>query len=282
MFVPQKAGIVSLYAVFLFVALGFSFPAGSEEGISLRHNLLNRDDNPSPSTEPASTAPTGVCTVEEQAPIECTYENIWKSCVDGYTGPWQSAQNGALFPTVNDIKTDMQRCGNVGQTGPTIFYSFGAKTPEARGFRDQLNPPGNMFNDALPGDWFGSVNNAVNLVAAGRQDLLVARYGQAMAELSNGEVFLVVPPDKGPYTNPLPGGPPNVWRRYEFPTLQRNSAITKVTKVVNANPYDRETGWLPNDSNYPELPASDADSQVSCLLPFNLIFFHVALSVLSI
>lgn len=261
MFVPQKAGFFSLYAVFLFIALGFSFPAVHEDaphGISLRH-LLNRDDNPA-------------CTAEGQEPLECSTDSKWKDCEDGYAGPWQSAQNGALFPTVNDIKTDIQRCGNIGRTGPTIFYSFGATTIEARGFRDTLNPRGNMFNDALPGGWFvgpGSVGDAVDLVAAGRQALLVARYGQAMAELSNGEVFLVVPPDANPYTIPRPGGPPNVWRLYEFPTLQRNAAITQVTKVINASPYDRQTGWLPNNPNYAELPPSDAGSQVGSLFRLN-------------
>lgn len=140
-----------------------------------------------------------------------------------------------------------------------------------------------MFNDVLPDEWFvgpGSVGEAVNLVAGGRQDLLVARYGQAMAELSNGEVFLVVPPAADPYT--IPNKLPNVWRNYEFPTLQRNTDITKVTKVINAAPYESQTGWLPNDPNYAELPPSDADSQVSSLAWFCFLFFifRIALSVL--
>lgn len=276
MFVPPKSrNLFPIQAVFLFIALGFSFPAVLEDsppGSLLRH-LRNRDDNPSASNPISSwsyPAPTGVCTVEEQSPVECTDDSIWRSCETKYPGPWQSAQNGAFFPTVNDIKTDMQRCGNIGQTGPTIFYSFGAKTIEARGFRDSLEMKANMFNDALPTGWFTDVGNAVNLVAADRQALLVARYGQAMAELSNGEVFLVVPPGSDPYTIPRdgPGERPNVWRHYEFPTLQRNTAITQVTGVINAIPYDRNTGWLPNNPNYADLPPSDADSQVNSLFRF--------------
>lgn len=119
---------------------------------------------------------TAACTVEKQTPIEYKIHK-WKSSIVGYTGPWISAQNRDLFPTVSNIKTDMQRYGNIG-TGPTIFYSFGAKTLEARGFRYTLNPQGIMFNDSLPSKWFagsGSVGEAVNLVAEGRQSLLVAR-----------------------------------------------------------------------------------------------------------
>lgn len=98
------------------------------------------------------------------------------------------------FPSVNDIKADMQRCGNIGQTGLTISYSFGTKTPEG-GFCDALNPRGNIFNDVLTEEWFvcsGSVGEAVKLSAPGRQALLVARIDQAMAELSHAEIFLVV------------------------------------------------------------------------------------------
>ncbi|MCJ1272037.1 hypothetical protein MMC22_011943, partial [Lobaria immixta] len=259
MFIPPKAGLFPSCVVFLFIALCLALPAIFEDApqeIS-RRPLLNRGtgspSSSSPSIVPESTStwsypvPTAACTAEEQAPIECTYTDKWKSCVNGYTGPWQSAQNGALFPTVDDIKTDMTRCGNIGRTGPTIFYSFGTMTSQARGFRDTFTPKGNMFNDVLPDEWFvgpGSVGDAVNLVAAGRQDLLVARYGQAMAELSNGEVFLVVPPDAHPYT--IPTRTPNVWRNYEFPTLQRNTAITRVT-VINADPYEKQPGWRTPD-----------------------------------
>lgn len=188
----------------------------------------------------------------------------------GYTGPWISAQNGDLFSTVTEIKTEMQQYGNNG-TGPTVFYSFGAKTSEARGFRDTLNRQGIMFNDILPCGWFtgsGSVGEAVNLVAKGRQALLVARISQGMAELSHGEVFLVVPPDINPYTilKDNCNATPNVWRQVEFPTIQRNSAITQVTKVINAAPYERQIGWLPNDPQYLVLTPSNAETQVSSLL----------------
>lgn len=159
-------------------------------------------------------------------------------------------------------------------TGPSIFYSFGAKTPEARGFRDSLSPQGNSFNDLLPSGWFvghRSVGEAVNLL---RQALLVARFSQAMAELSRGEKFLIVTPDINPYTIPKDTFDimPNVWRQYAFPTIQRNSAIMQVTTVINAAPYERQTGWLPNNPQCLVLQPSNADSQVSSLfLPANVM-----------
>ena len=128
-----------------------------------------------------------------------------------------------------------------------------------------------MFNDLLPSGWLvgrGSVGEAVNLVGGGRQVLLVARFGQAMAELSHGEVFLIVPPDINPYTitKDTFDRTPNVWRQHAFPTIQRNSAITQVTTVINAAPYERQTGWLPNNPQYLVLQPSNADSQVNSLL----------------
>ena len=84
----------------------------------------------------------------------------------------------------------------------------------------------------------------------------------------SGTVFLSVPAYANPYTIPMDnfGATPNVWRQYEFPTIQRNSAITQVTRVTNAAPYERQTGWLPNDPQYLVPPPSNVGSQVSYLL----------------
>lgn len=98
-----------------------------------------------------------------------------------------------------------------------------------------------MFNDILPSGWFagsGNVGEAVSLVAKADKPSWWARISQAMAELSHGEVFLVVPPDINPYTTPKDNcnTTPDFWRQVEFPTIQRNSAITQVTKVIHAAP----------------------------------------------
>ena len=167
----------------------------------------------------------------------------------------------------------MTRCGNIGKVGPTIFHSFGVKIPEAIPFRDTLKPPGIMFNDALPDEWTVDIAQVIKLEGQQRQQLLTARYAQAMAELSTGEVCLVAPAFAGAYTIPLPGPGLNTWQNFEFPTMQRNPHITKVTEVVNQPRYDRSTGWEPNKPQYSLLPPSNADTTVS-FLP---VAFHPSL-----
>ena len=56
------------------------------------------------------------------------------------------------FPTVECLAADMKACGNVGDN--SIFYSFGARTDDTRPFRDQLNPRGMIFNEALDEELF--------------------------------------------------------------------------------------------------------------------------------
>lgn len=189
---------------------------------------------------------------------------IWKPCATGYNGPWASTK--VPFPTVESLKSDMVKCGNIGQAGPTIFYSFGATTPQARAFRDTLKPAGNMFNDCLPDDFTKTLAKGCDLSNPQRQSVFVSRYAQAMAEISKGEVFLVVGPDaaNGAYTTPRETA--NVWHDYEFPTLQRNQAITKVTVVPSKPPYVQKHGWAPSDTQAIKLPYKSADTLASIFL----------------
>ena len=87
------------------------------------------------------------------------------------------------------------------------------------------------------------------------------------------EVFLVMTPHAGPNTTPA-DAKSNFWRKYEFPTLERNNAITQAIKIINAALYDRQAGWLSNDPNHLKLPPSDADSQVSFLGFIIIIIFQ--------
>ena len=45
----------------------------------------------------------------------------------------------------------MEGYGNTGIN--TVFYSFGARTPDACSFLDTLHLPGPIFNDALDGSY---------------------------------------------------------------------------------------------------------------------------------
>lgn len=153
----------------------------------------------------------------------------------------------------------MEACGNVGTN--SVFYSFGARTKDARPFCDSLDPQGTMFNDALDADYVEfviqaadhkySMGNTVNRGTDGlnkgmnRQDIYLARALEAFAQVSTDTAYLVILDyngdptanaggQKGAFQNPLPPHPdatgnPNVdlWLLYELPTLQRNVCILR-------------------------------------------------------
>lgn len=93
----------------------------------------------------------------------------------------------------------MKTCGNVGNN--TVFYSLGAKTADARLFRDRLVPKGSVFNDAVDQAYTDTVMMHGNGVyfhvtdtvrgttglntGMNRQDIYVARYSEAMAKASS-------------------------------------------------------------------------------------------------
>lgn len=137
-----------------------------------------------------------------------------------------------------------------------MFYSFGARTVDARPFRDSLVPQGTMYNDALDGDYIDKViqaaepkyalmnkaNRAIDGLSKGmnRQDIYTARAIEAFAQVSTDTAYVVILDyngdpqanaggQKGAFQNPLPlhvaaTGNPNIdfWVLYELPTLQRN------------------------------------------------------------
>ena len=190
----------------------------------------------------------------------------WKERAKGYKGPCVGATQGKL-PELGDIKKDVKNCGNIGNGISTIFYSYGAATKDIRPFRDSLKPQGSMFNDALPQPWFRAVSKAYpDVCKHDEAAVLTARLAEAMAELSQGEAFLglskaVYDKGKGAYSEPRPEPKDpskperSVWLEFEFPTLQRNSAITKVTLVVPSgnSKFETHLGWKPGDGQ-PILP----------------------------
>ena len=194
---------------------------------------------------------------------------IWQKCPSrpANGAQWACQASNIDFPTVACLIADMRTCGLIGQgSRSTVFYSFGATSVEARTrFRDTLDPKGVMFNDALDLDYWNWVVNVANLHMDNpvTRAVFVARYAEAMATVCTGEVFFVVKKyngdggGQGAYQNPLPGYRPNVWRLYEFPTLQRNAAVTKVTSIDLSDNLKHHVDWQPN-SKGEELPASGA------------------------
>ncbi|KAJ5168914.1 uncharacterized protein N7482_004508 [Penicillium canariense] len=127
-----------------------------------------------------------------------------------------------------------------------------------------------MWNDALDEQYVDEVLQArfmdFRLDLPNRLIVYTARYAEALAMVASGEVFFAVKSfdgeggGQGAYQLPLQGAA-NVWRSYEFPTLQRNSAVTKVTSIDISNNNHKSVDWQPN-KGLEELPASTASSLV--------------------
>ena len=211
-----------------------------------------------------------ICRDPDDCPPAPAPFDEWQSCPSRPANGalWACQASDIDFPTVECLTADMRTCGLIGQDGrTTVFYSFAATTPQARTLvRDTLQPKGVMFNDALDGDYWNSVLSVpkFHMDDSRRSAVLIARYAEAMATVSTGEVFVVVKNynggggGQGAYQLPLPGTTdPNVWRTYEFPTLQRNAAITQVTSIDVTNNLARHVDWQPNQGDE-ELPASGA------------------------
>lgn len=187
---------------------------------------------------------------------KCRTKNPQFDCLKG----------SVAFPTVDCLRHDMMVCGVVGPR--TIFYSFGARIQDVVPFRDLKD--GVMFNDALADEWWLALAKIerFHLDIQGRQSVFVARFAEALASIVWGETFLAIPKervggpatDDGAYTIPNDDGTVNVWRFFEFPTLQRNQLVTKITLVdvttrdgSGKQTFPTHEGWLPNNPNYPEL-----------------------------
>ncbi|KAI9884424.1 MAG: hypothetical protein M1823_003778 [Watsoniomyces obsoletus] len=173
---------------------------------------------------------------------------------------WECLKADITFPTVECLKKDMRTCGIVG--AKTIFDSFGDRTDEVTPFRDQKE--GVMFDDAMEDDWWRKMheNPTFQLRDPSRQRAFIARFIEAMAEMSRGEVYLAVPGDiitiGGAYASPN-NRKHTFWHDLWFPRLQRNPLVTRVTlvdittKEHNQQTFPQHEGWLPSDKRYPEL-----------------------------
>ena len=97
--------------------------------------------------------------------------------------------------------------------------------------------------------------------------VFVARLSQALAQGSSGTAYVAVMQHKsekgGQGAYQLPKDPedpnyPNVWRTYEFPALQRNSAVTSVISVAQNENWEPSRDWT-KDGGQEKLPFADAD-----------------------
>lgn len=172
--------------------------------------------------------------------------------------PWACDPQNVNFPTAACIAQDMLVCGLIGQN--TVFYSFGASPQEVDNFAGSLSPRGVVFNTALGSDWW-DILGPFRLGQANRQAVFTARFAQAMARVSRGTSYLACGANCNAYTVP-PANPPNVWRLYEFPELQKNVLVSQVQRVnpQGGAPYTTHVDYRGMDSSYQTLPYTDADT----------------------
>lgn len=186
--------------------------------------------------DPNDAVPTNP--IYRPCPNRPTGQPAWKRWAPA--GGWACDQSKVDFPTVECLAADMRSCGNMDGRS-TVFYSFGASTPDARPFRNTLQPQGTMFNDALDDYYFENVLRDVEkfgLTVPSRGAVLTARYAQAMASVSSGTAYLVVRSYGGDpvanrggrpgiFQNPLSPNDGNIWIPYEFGKLQQNVGLIR-------------------------------------------------------
>lgn len=196
-----------------------------------------------------------------------------KICPNGPAegGLWACEDPSIDFPTVECLTADIKTCGIVGlNNAPSIFYSFGVNGKIIGTLRNQVTPLGNVYNDILDGDYWKRVFDGrvdiFRLDIITRANVMAARSMEAYAAAASGEVLVYVGQrvgDSGLGAFQLGlSGATNMFRTYELPTLQRNTAVTRIVSVDFSNNYQHDVDWengqSPPGLNNPLLPASPA------------------------
>lgn len=91
------------------------------------------------------------------------------------------------------IQQDILACGRVDTN--SIFYSFGAQRKDAEAFRDLKK--GVIYTDAMSDEWWHLLHTTARFQLAypPRLAVFTARFSQAFASFSTGEIFLALPAD---------------------------------------------------------------------------------------
>ncbi|KAL8792757.1 MAG: hypothetical protein Q9195_004644 [Heterodermia aff. obscurata] len=247
-----------------------------------------------PQQQQAQPVPApGPLPVEPEQP-----EPIWQQCNARPAAgeKWACEADDLDFPTVECLVQDHITCDVVNKDGAnTVFYSFGAGTVDARpNVRDKLTPKGVMFNDGLmnDADWWPKVaanpryhigdrtiiNDAnKNSNYMSRENIFVARMSEALARVSENDVYLVYDQEVGKggkdgdlggiyqkapdidHNNPDPlKKQPNAWRTWEFPTIQKYSSVQKIYGVDKSQGYPLTNVEWTRGTGQKELPDSYA------------------------
>jgi len=155
-------------------------------------------------------------------------------------------------PAVTDIVPTLKAKG---LSGNTVFYTNPVTNQQASSFAATLNPFGQGyfslvdFNQQM--NWIDQCNApGPGQSSAGEQDKLTLRISQALAQGATGTAYILI--NAGADIN----APRTIWGTIEFPTLQRNTAITQVIRVDPANFGSQSPVWNAGDT--PTLPPSTA------------------------
>jgi len=146
-------------------------------------------------------------------------------------------------PTVTDLVPHLQARG---LGGNTVFYTKPMTNQQAQAFAATLHPPGQGFFSLVSFDdrmaWIDQCNEpGPGQNKEGEQNKLTPRISQALAQGATGTAYILI--SAGADIN----APGSIWGNVEFPTLQRNPAITEVIRVDAADPQSKTTVWNAGD-----------------------------------
>jgi hypothetical protein len=215
---------------------------------------------------------------EDAQPAPAGPTQARKTCPNGPPegGLWACEDPRIDFPTVECLTADVKTCGIIGaNNAQSVFYSFGVDQNNIGALRDRLTPPGNMYNDMLDDDYWNRVmfgrRDTFRLEIPARLQVFIARSAEAYAAACSGEVLVYVGQRQGlsggmgAFQLPDPSKPgPNILRTYELPSLQRNSAVTRIVSVDVSNNFQHDVDWENGQSapglNNPLIPESPAST----------------------
>ncbi|KIW89865.1 uncharacterized protein Z519_09294 [Cladophialophora bantiana CBS 173.52] len=197
---------------------------------------------------------------------------------------WACQDPSIYFPTVECLLADIKTCGIIGANGAqSVFYAFGVIKKGIGALRDQLTPMGNVYYDILDDNYWETVMSAPSVPQTDpkssrfrwdvreRTDLLIARSAEAFALATSGDAILYVGQRKGNgdllgafQLPPATQTDPNIWRTYELPVLQRNTAVARIISIDvsnnNQQSIERENGQSPPGLDNPLLPEGSASA----------------------
>ena len=152
---------------------------------------------------------------------------------------------GRACPTVDALGQYMTSQG-AGEN--TVFYTSPATNQQASALSTTLSPKGYYYGNLVTRDqtykWLDECGFSPT-----EQDKLVPRISRAIASITTGTAYILIPPGADPKAGS------SIWVKHEFPTLMRSGC----QKVIRVDPDDitaTSTIWKSGDPT--DLPESTA------------------------